>query len=86
MTEKSTDIPLATRPIDAVIREGDEIEDYENNHFEVIPNALFVLDGQQRLTSIARVFLNASYRSEYYFDLRQTYNEFVSGSPEGSSE
>ena len=57
LTEKSISIPLAARPIDAVIREADQTEgDAETDFGDSIPNSTFVLDGQQRLTSIARVF------------------------------
>jgi len=41
----------------------------------------YVLDGQQRLTSIARVFLDAHPKRNYYFDLKKMYEVFDSESP-----
>lgn len=38
---------------------------------EQSPNQYYVLDGQQRLTSIVRVFLQWSPEESYYFDLRR---------------
>ena len=35
-----------------------------------------VLDGQQRLTSIARFFLNSDPKKNYYFDLEEMYENF----------
>ena len=39
---------------------------YEQTNDEV---KFYILDGQQRLTSISRLFLNFDNRYEYYFDL-----------------
>jgi hypothetical protein len=82
LIEKSPNIKLASRSVDAVIREADEVEENDQQTEESMPNKSFVLDGQQRLTSIARVFLNASSKRTYYFDLRAMYESFVDESPE----
>ncbi len=74
---KSPALELGSRSIEAVIREGyppeeilgaeDEGQDAE--HF-------YVLDGQQRLTSLARVLMNAHPKNSYYFDLRRLIKDF----------
>ena len=75
--DKKPDLPLATRDIDAVIREDDLPEapssvadagrsaDEPQSEIES-----YILDGQQRTTSIARVFLNSHPTKVYYFDLK----------------
>ena len=66
---KKPDLPLTTRSIEAEIREG-----YPSDG--TIPDRTateeesYILDGQQRTTSIARVFLNAHPKKLYYFDLK----------------
>jgi len=82
LIEKTPNIRLASRSVDAVIQEADQIEDSNSQNEELMPNVSFVLDGQQRLTSIARVFLNASKKRTYYFDLRAMYEDFGDGSTE----
>ena len=67
---RKAELPLTTRSIEAEIREG-----YPSNGS--IPDKTgtdeesYILDGQQRTTSIARVFLNAHPKKLYYFDLRR---------------
>ncbi|HMV59525.1 MAG TPA: DUF262 domain-containing protein [Nitrospira sp.] len=60
---------LSSRPIDAVIDDlnGEGDDDLSQPAFP--PAVYYVLDGQQRLTSLVRVFLQASKESVYYFDL-----------------
>ncbi|MEQ1650341.1 MAG: DUF262 domain-containing protein [Hyphomicrobiaceae bacterium] len=74
---KKPNLPLASRSIEAIIREGyppDELLDStHNNNAEVF----YILDGQQRTTSIARVFLNAHPKKTYYFDLKRMLNEYA---------
>ena len=79
--DKKPDLPLAARDIDAVIREDDVQEGssnaddiWQSEESEDAPQAeieSYILDGQQRTTSIARVFLNSHPLSVYYFDLKQ---------------
>lgn len=82
LIEKTPNIKLASRSVDAVIREADQVEENELEKGESIPHISFILDGQQRLTSMARVFLNASKKRIYYFDLRAMYEDFKDESDE----
>jgi hypothetical protein len=68
---ESPDIRLSSRSIDALIAELATTEADESK-----TEAYYVLDGQQRLTSLARVFLNANPRKNYYFDLKRMFEEF----------
>lgn len=56
---------LSSRPIDAVIGESESdepsVDDLTQPAFP--PAVYYVLDGQQRLTSLVRVFLQASHES-----------------------
>ena len=71
LLDKKPDLPLATRDIQAMIREEDLPDTLSHSddgqHTEV---ESYILDGQQRTTSIARVFLNAHRTKVYYFDLK----------------
>ena len=72
LLDKNPDLPLATQDIQAMIREEDLPPDTQppsddSQHTEV---ESYILDGQQRTTSIARVFLNAHRTKIYYFDLK----------------
>jgi hypothetical protein len=60
---------LSSRPIEAVIGdiEGDSTDETSQPAFP--PAVYYVLDGQQRLTSLIRVLLQAARDSAYYFDL-----------------
>lgn len=66
---RKAELPLTTRSIEAEIREGypsdGSIPDKTNTDEES-----YILDGQQRTTAIARVFLNAHPKKLYYFDLK----------------
>lgn len=66
---------LASRQIDAVIQEDDNQEDQEDIFLKTAATTViyYVLDGQQRLTSLVRVFLQASRNDYYYFDLDLLY-------------
>jgi hypothetical protein len=75
---KSADINLQSRTITATIEfeEDNEQESVEEREDRI--GTQYVLDGQQRLTSIARVFLNGHPKKNYYFDLKLMYDEFDS--------
>lgn len=66
---------LSSRPIDAVIQDNEEFDDNDevNKQSGFFQGLYYVLDGQQRLTSLVRVFLQASKNEIYYFDLDQLY-------------
>ncbi len=76
---KSPALELGSRSIEAVIREeyppevilGAEDEGQDAEHF-------YVLDGQQRLTFLARVLMNAHPKKSYYFDLQLLIEDFPS--------
>jgi NADH:ubiquinone oxidoreductase subunit C len=67
---KSPELALRSRGIEAVIREGYPPDEVLNRPSEATAEHFYVLDGQQRLTSMARVLLNAHPTKTYYFDLR----------------
>lgn len=76
---QSPDIPLQARSIEAEIRlsasdpgHETEVEEAPQSKFDIY----YVLDGQQRLTSIARVFLNSHPKKTYYFDLKAIHYHF----------
>lgn len=79
---KNENVPLKSRRLDATYppkhTESDEnIESFD----EASSESYYVLDGQQRLTSIARVFLDAHPNRNYYFDLKAMYRTFSNESP-----
>ncbi|WP_420208084.1 GmrSD restriction endonuclease domain-containing protein [Candidatus Electronema sp. JC] len=63
---KNEKLPMHSRYIDANIDSDDSCEQYNDSD-----NIFYILDGQQRLTSIARVFLNADINRTFYFDLKK---------------
>ncbi|MCY3628151.1 MAG: DUF262 domain-containing protein [Gammaproteobacteria bacterium] len=67
LLSKNSELPFNARSIQA------EIHSSENNGQmnNVDDNEYYILDDQQRLTSIARVFLNADLKRCYYFDLKK---------------
>jgi hypothetical protein len=71
---KSPEVQLQSRSVEAVIANDnpDSVDIIEESGQEIH----YVLDGQQRITSIARVFLNANKSRNYYFDLRRIYESF----------
>lgn len=77
LLDKTSDLTLASRSISAAIRE--EREEYvlgaESMEADEEDAETFILDGQQRTTSIARVFLDAHPKKRYYFDLKLILKE-----------
>ncbi|MEL6393908.1 MAG: DUF262 domain-containing protein, partial [Bacteroidota bacterium] len=73
---KKPNLTLAFRSIEAVIREGYPPEELLQPETEFSSEVFYVLDGQQRTTSIARVFLNAHPRKTYYFDLLRMLKDY----------
>ena len=71
--DKEPDLPLASRSIEAEIREGYPPGGLFGNADRQAATESYILDGQQRTTSIARVFLNAHPKKLYYFDLKSMY-------------
>lgn len=68
--DKKPDLPLASKSIQATFREGYPPDDLFNEGERQTETESYILDGQQRTTSIARVFLNAHPKKLYYFDLK----------------
>ena len=68
--DKKPDLPLASRSIQATIREGYPPDAFINEVERQTEAESYILDGQQRTTSVARVFLNAHPTKLYYFDLK----------------
>ena len=68
--DRKPDLPLASRSIEAEIREGYPPGGLFDNAERRTEMESYILDGQQRTTSIARVFLNAHPKKLYYFDLK----------------
>lgn len=66
LLSKNSELELNVRSIEAEIRSSED-----NNQMGKVEDEYYVLDGQQRLTSIARVFLNADPKKCYYFDLKK---------------
>ncbi|MVF20310.1 DUF262 domain-containing protein [Methylocaldum sp. BRCS4] len=75
---KNDEVPLKSRKLDATyppkLEDCDETECFD----EPTSESFYVLDGQQRLTSIARVFLDAHPNRNYYFDLKKMFEVFDS--------
>ena len=67
---KSPALKLSSRRIEAEIREGYPPEDSAKNNSKT-DEEYYILDGQQRITSVARVFLNVHPKKLYYFDLKE---------------
>ena len=76
---KNYEVPLKCRPLDAKYPPtGEEEIDETIQDAEPNPDTYYILDGQQRLTSIARMFLDAHPTKNYYFDLYRMHHEFDS--------
>ena len=76
---KSPALELSTRNIEAVISEGEVPDDRPSASAGNTDEEYYILDGQQRTTSIARVFLNAHPKKLYYFDLKAILEEHGRG-------
>lgn len=80
---KTNDITLNSRSIQAEILEerNDDHENKDNYHLqeEMPSEQYYILDGQQRITSIVRVFMNADPSRSYYFDVRKMLNNYLKG-------
>lgn len=68
---------LSSRPIEAFL-DGEEDDGSESEQPAFPPAIYYVLDGQQRLTSLVRVFQQASRDNVYYFDLERLYESEIS--------
>lgn len=77
LLDRKPDLDLASRSIEAEIREGYPPDDGTLSGPNETPPDVesYILDGQQRTTAIARVFLNAHPRKLYYFDLKRLLEE-----------
>lgn len=72
LLDENPDLKLASRNIAAEIRDGYPPADIMNSEPQARTDVTsYILDGQQRTTSIARVFLNADPKKCYYFDLKR---------------
>lgn len=78
LLDKNPNLELASRSIQAEIESeapSDAILEGLSTP-DVSPDVLsYILDGQQRITSIGRVFLNAHPQKVYYFDLKRMLDE-----------
>lgn len=88
MMAKSPEFNFQSRSIAAEISSDIEVssifpikseDDFADN------NILYVLDGQQRLTSIARVFLNSDPDKAFYFDLHEIVKDCLSNDDDSTS-
>lgn len=78
---KNKEVPLKSRKLDATYPPKNGDIDISISFDEPSSESYYVLDGQQRLTSIARVFLNAHPKRNYYFDLKKMHEVFHDESP-----
>lgn len=76
MLDEKQDLELACRSIEAEIRDGYPPDGVIATTFRTRTDVTsYILDGQQRTTSIARVFLNAHPKKCYYFDLKRMFEK-----------
>lgn len=76
---KSSTITLSSRSIEASLRDGFPPDSALESAAEALPNEQhYVLDGQQRLTSVVRVFMNAHPKNTYYFDVKAMVEDYNS--------
>lgn len=68
LMNKDDSLELKSRSIEALISAE---EDLDSGDEIISGEAQYILDGQQRITSITRVFLNANLSKAYYFDLNK---------------
>lgn len=78
---KNDEVPLKSRRLDATYPPKVSDTDYAQTFDEPGTESYYVLDGQQRLTSIARVFLDAHPKRNYYFDLKKMHELFEKENP-----
>ena len=76
LLNKNSDLTLASRSIEAEIREEYPTEALLEEVETRTKEESYILDGQQRTTSIARVFLNAHPKKIYYFDLKEMLESY----------
>lgn len=68
LMNKDETLTLQSRTLEAII-ESDDSDDSDSPSSDGQPDSHYVLDGQQRITSLTRVFLNANALKTYYFDI-----------------
>ena len=76
--EENPELVLQSRTIEAEIQAQEELAPGQETERR---NRFLVLDGQQRLTSLARVFLDADPTRNYYFDLKEMTTAFANDEP-----
>ncbi len=74
LLSRNSELELNARSIEAEIRSSED-----DNQMSKVEDEYYILDGQQRLTSIARVFLNADPKKCYYFDLKKMLDSHEGG-------
>lgn len=72
---KTPELDFESRHIDAHIKDAETPEENTLQYLDIA----YVLDGQQRITSIARVFLDADPEKAFYFDLKEMIKSFEEG-------
>lgn len=70
LLKRSDKADFASRSIDSVERPPDPTEEPPKVERFDDKGVYYILDGQQRITSLVRVFANAHPRGRYYFDIR----------------
>ncbi len=78
---RNEEVPLKSRKLDATYPPKNGQIDDSVSFDEPSSESYYVLDGQQRLTSIARVFLDAHPIRNYYFDLKKMHEVFNDENP-----
>ena len=78
---KNDEVPLKSRRLNATYPPKTDDAKESSNFEEAGSESYYVLDGQQRLTSIARVFLDVHPKRNYYFDLKKMHEVFGNESP-----
>lgn len=78
---KNDGVTLKSRKLDAAYPPKNIDMDGLVGFDEIGSESYYVLDGQQRLTSIARVFLDAHPNRNYYFDLKRMHDVFRDEDP-----
>jgi hypothetical protein len=78
---RNDDVPLKSRKLNANYPPKEDTDISSDSFDEPTSESYYVLDGQQRLTSIARVFLDAHPDRNYYFDLKKMHHHFADENP-----